>query len=112
MSVFLFSFLFSFIIVYLYVGKLTELLFESDSNNDSSVNIAYLDSKTGDWVSISGKAVINTDRSKVKKHFSAGLKAWFDDKKDGTHTGDENDPRVALIDVHPDVSVLKIWKKL
>lgn len=75
------------------------------SNNDSSVNIAYLDSKTGDWVSISGKAIINSDRSKVKKHFSAGLKAWFDDKKDGTHTGDENDPRVALIDVHPDVSV-------
>ena len=57
-----------------------------------------------DPCSVSGKAIINTDRSKVKKHWSAGLKAWFDDKKDGKHTGDENDPRVAMIDVHPEVS--------
>ncbi|UZJ56292.1 hypothetical protein CBS101457_005612 [Exobasidium rhododendri] len=73
-----------------------------DIETNSNVNIGYLDSKTGDWISISGKAVINTDRSKVKKHFSSSLKAWFDDKKDGKHTGDENDPRVALIDVTPE----------
>lgn len=74
----------------------------SDSKSDSNVNIAYLDNKTGDWISISGTATINADRAKVKKHFSSSLKAWFDDKKDGKHTGDENDPRVALIDVKPD----------
>lgn len=75
----------------------------NDLQSDDQVNLSYLNPKTGDWVSISGKGVINTDKNKVKKHWSSGLKAWFDDKKDGKHTGDENDPRVALIDVHPEV---------
>ena len=73
------------------------------SQTSPEVNIAYLDNKTGDWVSISGKASINTDKTKVKKHWHGALKAWFDDKKDGTHTGDEHDPRVAMIDVTPTV---------
>ncbi|MCO5599751.1 hypothetical protein L7F22_053858 [Adiantum nelumboides] len=73
-----------------------------DVKADDQVNLSYLNSKTGDWVSVSGKATINTDKNKVKKHWSSSLKAWFDDKKDGKHTGDENDPRVALIDVHPE----------
>jgi hypothetical protein len=30
------------------------------------------------------------------------VSAWFDDKKDGVHTGDYNDPRVACIQVVPD----------
>lgn len=77
----------------------------NDLQTDDQVNLSYLNPKTGDWVSVSGKAIINTDKSKVKKHWSSGLKAWFDDKKDGKHTGDENDPRVALIDVHPEVGV-------
>lgn len=75
-----------------------------DINADDQVNLAFLNPKTGDWVSIAGKANINTDRSKVKKHWSSSLKAWFNDKGDGKHTGDENDPRVALLDVYPEVS--------
>lgn len=27
---------------------------------------------------------------------------WFDDKKDGVHTGDYNDPRVVCIQIVPD----------
>lgn len=73
-----------------------------DIETDPNVNIAYIDPKTSDWVSISGKAVLNKDKSKVKKHWHSALSAWFDDKKDGTHTGDENDPRVTLLDVHPE----------
>lgn len=75
-----------------------------DLKNDDQVNLAFLNPKTADWVSVAGKASINADRSKVKKHWTSGLKAWFDDKGDGKHTGDENDPRVAMIDVHPEVS--------
>lgn len=30
------------------------------------------------------------------------LSAWFGDLKDGVHKGDENDPRVAIIEVIPD----------
>ena len=73
-----------------------------DIETDPQVNVEYFDPKTTDWVSISGRAVINRDQTKIKKHWSSSLKAWFDDKKDGVHTGDENDPRVSLIDVHPE----------
>ena len=30
------------------------------------------------------------------------LTAWFGDLKDGVHKGDENDPRVTIIEVIPD----------
>ncbi|CAO1624392.1 unnamed protein product [Parajaminaea phylloscopi] len=73
-----------------------------DIESDPNVNISFIDAKGGDWASISGKAVLNKDRAKIKKHWSKSLEAWFDDKKDGVHTGDENDPRVSLIDVHPE----------
>lgn len=34
--------------------------------------------------------------------FSLRTAAWFSDLKDGLHTGDENDPRVSLIEVIPE----------
>ena len=84
-----------------------------DIEVDPQVNVAYFDPKTTDWVSISGKAVLNKDQSKIKKHWSSSLKAWFDDKKDGKHTGDHNDPRVVLLDVHPDeIRIFKADGKL
>lgn len=73
-----------------------------DIEADPNVNVSFIDPKTGDWVSISGKAHLNQDRTKIKRHWTKALSAWFDDKKDGTHTGDENDPRVVLLDVHPE----------
>lgn len=73
-----------------------------DVESDKQVNVSFFDPKTTDWVSISGKAVINKDSSKIKRHWSSSLRAWFDDKKDGKHTGDHNDPRVVLLDVHPE----------
>ncbi|PWY99936.1 hypothetical protein BCV70DRAFT_161455 [Testicularia cyperi] len=72
-----------------------------DVETDPQVNVSYYNPKTTDWVSISGKAVLNKDPAKIKKHWSSALKAWFDDKKDGKHTGDHDDPRVVLLDVHP-----------
>ena len=73
-----------------------------DIETDPNVNIAYIDPKTSDWVSISGKAQLNQDKAKVKKHWTKALSAWFDDKGDGVHTGNEDDPRVTLLDVHPE----------
>jgi hypothetical protein len=32
----------------------------------------------------------------------SSVTAWFGDLKDGVHKGDENDPRVSLIEVIPD----------
>ncbi|PWN47468.1 hypothetical protein IE53DRAFT_390402 [Violaceomyces palustris] len=88
-------------------GLVFSFFFNKDSGKmddvevDPQVNVSYHDAKTTDWVSISGTAKVNDDREKVKKHWSSSLKAWFDDRKDGKHTGDENDPRVALMDVYP-----------
>lgn len=73
-----------------------------DVKKDPHVNVSYVDPKTSDWVSISGKATINDDRSKIKKHWSQQLQAWFDDKKDGVHNGTHEDPRVVFLDVHPE----------
>lgn len=84
-----------------------------DVETDPQVNVAYFDPKTTDWVSISGRAIINRDQTKIKKHWSSSLKAWFDDKKDGKHTGDHNDPRVVLLDVQPEeIRIFKADGKL
>lgn len=72
-----------------------------DIQTDPEVNVSYYDPKTTDWVSISGRATINADPSKVKRHWSKKLEAWFDNKRDGKHTGSHDDPRVVMLDVHP-----------
>ena len=72
-----------------------------DVQTDPHVNISFYNPKTTDWVSVSGQAKINTDREKVKKHWSKALQAWFD-KKDDVRNGTHTDPRVALLDVTPD----------
>lgn len=72
-----------------------------DLENDPSVNISWSDANTN-WASAAGKATVITDAEKIKPIFNPMVKAWFDDKKDGVHTGDYNDPRVACIQVVPD----------
>jgi len=46
----------------------------------------------GEWVSISGKAELSKDRTKVAKYYSPTLKAWLGDLGDGIHDGSPNDP--------------------
>ncbi|KJA27821.1 hypothetical protein HYPSUDRAFT_62853 [Hypholoma sublateritium FD-334 SS-4] len=70
--------------------------------NDSHVNVSFLDPSTTNWASFSGKAKIITDHEEIKKKWSTGVSAWFGDLKDGVHKGDVNDPRVSLIQVIPD----------
>jgi general stress protein 26 len=69
-----------------------------DLDADSHVNMSFLNG-SGEWASISGKASIETDRSLVKKYYSAQLKAWLGDLGDGIHDGSENDPRIGVIRV-------------
>jgi len=74
---------------------------------DAHVNLSCFDPKTTSWVSISGKAKKSEDRERIKKLFSTSVQAWFG-KKDEQHKGDENDPRVVLIDVEP--FEISIWE--
>jgi len=69
--------------------------------NDSQVNVSFYDSKTTNWASISGIARIIHDKELIKKHWNSMTSAYFGDLKDGVHKGDENDPRVSLIEVVP-----------
>lgn len=69
-----------------------------DLQSDPTINIAFLN-PSGEWASISGEATITTDREKVRKYYSPGLKAWLGDLGDGKHDGGPEDPRIGMIAV-------------
>ncbi|CAA7261784.1 unnamed protein product [Cyclocybe aegerita] len=70
--------------------------------NDSHVNVSFLNPSTTSWASFSGRAKIIEDREIIRTKWSSTISAWFGDLKDGIHKGDVNDPRVAMIQVIPD----------
>ncbi|KAI8993880.1 hypothetical protein BD414DRAFT_513531 [Trametes punicea] len=70
--------------------------------NDSHVNVSFYDESSTNWASYAGIAKITQDREKIAKHWSSATAAWFGDLGDGIHKGDQNDPRVALIEVIPE----------
>lgn len=87
-------------------GKGVDLIFHTntesgktdDLDNSPDVNVGFIDS-AGEWASISGKATVETDRSRVREHYSPALKAWLGDLGDGKHDGGPEDPRIGLITV-------------
>lgn len=62
------------------------------------VNLAYYNNKSREWVSVSGRARIVTDRDLIRTLYKADWKAWFGDEG-GDRNGGPNDPRLALIEV-------------
>jgi general stress protein 26 len=62
-------------------------------SKDSQVNLAYANPDSQDYVSVSGKAEIIRDQSKVKEFWTEGLRTWFPNGPD--------DPDIALIRIHP-----------
>jgi general stress protein 26 len=76
-------------------GKLKEI------EADPHVNLSYYNSKTREWISVSGVAKISRDRAKIRELYAADWKAWFPEEGDPRH-GTQDDPRMVLIgvDVH------------
>lgn len=68
--------------------------------NDDHVNVNFFDKSSTNWASFSGVAKVIEDRSVIKKHWNPRISAYFGDLDD-SHKGDENDPRVAVIEVIP-----------
>jgi len=68
-------------------------------DRDHQVNLSYAQPDDNRYVSISGRANLVRDRSKIDELWSPFLKAWFPDGKD--------DPRVALLRV--DVEQAEYW---
>ncbi|EEB90090.1 hypothetical protein MPER_11752 [Moniliophthora perniciosa FA553] len=69
--------------------------------HDSHVNVSFYNSDNTSWASYAGIARIKQDPDLIRKHWPSIQSAWFGDLKDGVHKGDENDPRVSLIEVEP-----------
>lgn len=67
-----------------------------------AANLYFHDTKTQDWVSITGHSVTSSASDpRIKDVWSRGAAAWFGDLGDGTHTGGPEDPRMKLIEVQP-----------
>ncbi|KAI0655894.1 hypothetical protein C8Q70DRAFT_1047053 [Cubamyces menziesii] len=75
--------------------------------NDSHVNVSFYEESTTNWASYAGIAKISQDKGKIAKHWSSATAAWFGDLGDGVHKGDQNDPRVAVIEVIP--AEIRYW---
>lgn len=84
---------------FLYLANAHSRKFDDLALN-KEVQITIQDSKTQDWVSVSGEATTTSnDDPRIKELYSSTISAWFGDLKDGTHDGTWKDPRMALIEV-------------
>ncbi len=63
---------------------------------DPQVNVAYYNSKTREWVSVSGRARISKDRARIRELYQADWKIWFGDEG-GERDGGPDDPRLTLL---------------
>ena len=70
-------------------------------DHDPHVNLAYFDTGTWEWVSVSGTARISTDRERIRALYQPDWKAWFG-AVDQVRDGGPDDPRFGLILVDAD----------
>ena len=68
---------------------------------DPHVNLAYYKDRTREWVSVSGVAMLSSNREKIHELYARDWSMWFPDEGDPRH-GTPDDPRLVLIgvDVH------------
>lgn len=66
---------------------------------EPQVNLAYFDTKSWEWVSVSGTAGVSTDREAIRRRYQPDWKAWFG-SIDELRDGGPGDPRLALVLVH------------
>jgi general stress protein 26 len=85
-------------------GPLADLWFVTDIHThkideieaDPHVSVGYYNSKSHEWVSVSGTATISQDRARIKELYKSDWKMWFEDEGAG-RDGGPDDPRLALI---------------
>jgi general stress protein 26 len=64
---------------------------------DPHVNVSYFRERTGEWVSVSGRAILSRDRDLIDALYRPEWKAWLDTPADEKRDGGPHDPRIALI---------------
>ncbi len=65
----------------------------NEINQEHKVNLSYANPDDNTYVSVSGQAVLSTDKSKIKELWNPILKAWFPEGLD--------DPKLALLKITP-----------
>jgi general stress protein 26 len=63
---------------------------------DPNVSLAYFNTKSWEWVSVSGRARIQQNRAMIRDLYKQDWKAWFGDEG-GERDGGPDDPRIALM---------------
>ena len=82
----------------------------SDLESNKECQVTFQDSKTQDWISISGTVTTTSnDDPRIKELYTPTISAWFGDLKDGVHDGTYKDPRMTLIEVQS--KYICYWKK-
>ena len=82
----------------------TDLWFVSDVESekvdeliaDPHVSLAYYNTSSWEWVSVSGIVTISQDRELIRQVYKPDWKAWFGDEG-GARDGGPDDPRFALL---------------
>src|SRR6185436_19278763 len=64
--------------------------------NDPHVSLAYYNTKSWEWVSVSGTVTISQDREAIRAMYKPDWKAWFGNEG-GDRDGGPDDPRFALL---------------
>jgi len=81
-----------------------------DLKQNKEVQVVFQDTKTQDWISVTGDAVTTAnDDPRIKDLYNPSISAWFGDLKDGKHDGTWKDPRMSLIEIKSKYIVY--WKK-
>lgn len=71
-----------------------------DLSENKEVQVTFQDTKTQNWISVSGTAVtVSNADPRIKELYSSAIKAWFGDLGDGKHDGGPEDPRMTLIEI-------------
>lgn len=63
-------------------------------SQDNTVQLLFQGSAHSDFLNVCGKAIISTDKSKIKELWEPIIKTWF--------TGGVDDPRITVIKVEPE----------
>lgn len=84
---------------FLFLGNKHSRKFQ-DLEKNKEVQITFQDSRTQDWISITGTATTTSNSDpRIEDVWSQGTRAWFGDLGDGKHTGGPEDPRMTLIEI-------------
>jgi general stress protein 26 len=71
---------------------------------DPQVNVAYYNSSTREWVSVSGRCRVSHDRKRIRELYKPDWRIWFADEG-GERDGGPDDPRITLLFVDAESAV-------